>query len=388
MAPNLLRSSVRVRSDRRVKRLLWIFVLAALAAGIVSAAQNIVYVGTYTGKGSQGIYAWRFDPATGALSEIGLMGETNNPSFLAMHPNGKVLYAVNETKVGQVTSFSIDPQTAKLTELNHVSTGGADPCHLVVDPTGHALIVANYTGGSVATFPIAANGTLGNAVTFLQHHGSSVNKARQDAAHAHDVALSHGNRFAIICDLGMDKLMVYRFDSQTGALTANDPPFAAMKPGSGPRHFVFDASGRHGYVINELASTITAFDWNASRGALREIQTVSTLPTGFKGTNTAAEIAIHPSGRFLYGSNRGDDSLVLLLIDKAIGTLKPAAHFSTGGRTPRSFAIDSTGQWLLAANQDSNDIFEFRINRTTGALTPTGIRLQLSQPVCVLFAVR
>jgi 6-phosphogluconolactonase len=371
-----------------VKRLLWIFVLAALAAGIVSAAENIVYVGTYTGKGSQGIYAWRFDAATGALAELGLVRETNNPSFLAIHPNGKFLYAVNETKDGQVVSFSIDSQTAKLTELNHVSTGGADPCHLVVDPTGHALIVANYTGGSVASFPIAADGTLGNAVTFLQHHGSSINKARQEAAHAHDAALSHDSRFAIICDLGMDKLMVYRFDSQTGALAANDPPFTAMKPGSGPRHFVFDAAGRHGYVIDELASTITTFDWNASQGTLREIQTVSTLPADFKGTNTAAEIAIHPSGRFLYGSNRGDDSLALFLIDKATGTLKPAGHFSTGGRTPRSFAIDPSGQWLIAANQDTNDVFEFHINQKTGALTPTGMRLQLSQPVCVLFAIR
>jgi 6-phosphogluconolactonase len=371
-----------------VKRLLWVFGLAAAAAGLVSAAANIVYVGTYTDKGSQGIYAWRFDPATGALAEIGLVGETNDPSFLAMHPNGKFLYAVNETKDGQVTGFSIDPQTARLTHLNHVPTGGADPCHLVVDPTGHALIVANYTGGSVASFPISADGTLGNAVTFLQHHGSSVNKARQESAHAHDVALSHDNRVAIISDLGMDKLMVYRFDSQTGALTANDPPFVPMKPGSGPRHFVFDASGTHGYVINELASTVTTFDWDARRGALREIQTVSTLPAEFKGTNTAAEITIHPSGRFLYGSNRGDDSLALFLIDKPTGTLKPAGRFSTQGKTPRSFAIDPTGQWLIVANQDSNDIFEFRIDQKTGVLTPAGTRLQLSQPVCVLFAVR
>ena len=377
-----------MRSDRRVKRLLWVFVLAAAAAGLVSAAENIVYVGTYTGKGSQGIYAWRFDAATGALAELGLVGETNNPSFLAIHPNGKFLYAVNETKDGQVTSFSIDPQTGRLTELNHVPTGGADPCHLVVDPTGHALIVANYTGGSVASFPLAADGTLGKAVTFLQHQGSSVDKARQESAHAHDVALSRDNRFAIICDLGMDKLMVYRFNSHTGALTANDPPFALIKPGSGPRHFVFDVAGSHGYVISELASTITAFHWDASRGMLREIQTVSTLPADFKGTNTSAEIAVHPSGRFLYGSNRGDNSLALFLIDKATGTLKPAGHFSTGGRTPRSFAIDPTGQFLLAANQDSNDIAIFQIDQRTGALANTGRSLQLSEPVCVLFAVR
>jgi 6-phosphogluconolactonase len=371
-----------------MKRLRWILLLAALTAAFLSAAENVVYVGTYTGKGSQGIYAWRFDPATGGLSEVGLVAETANPSFLAIHPNGKFLYAVNETSAGSVTSFSIDAKTAKLTELNHLPSGGADPCHLVVDPTGHALIVANYTGGSVSSFPLAADGTLGNAVSFFQHRGSSVNKARQDAAHAHDVALSRDNRFAIICDLGMDKLMVYRFDPKTGALTANDPPFANLQPGSGPRHFVFDAAGRHGYAISELASTITTFNWDASRGALRQIQTVFTLPADFHGENTTAEIAIHPSGRFLYGSNRGDDSLALFMIDPVTGKLKPAGRFPTGGRTPRSFAIDPTGRWLLAANQDTNDIVVFQIDRETGALTPTGRRLQVSQPVCVLFDVR
>jgi 6-phosphogluconolactonase len=368
-----------------VKRLRWVLLLAAVAAAFLGAADNVVYVGTYTGKGSDGIYAWRFDAATGALSELGLMGATTNPSFLALHPNGKFLYAVNETSAGSVTSFAIDAQTSKLTELNHVPSGGADPCHLVVDPTGHAVIVANYTGGSVSSFPLHPDGTMGNAATFLQHHGSSVNKARQDAAHAHDVALSRDNRFAIICDLGMDKLMVYRFDPKTGALTANDPPFTRMRPGSGPRHFAFDASGKHGYAISELASTVTAFDWDASHGVLHALQTVSTLPADFKEKNTAAEIAIHPSGRFLYGSNRGHDSLAVFLIDPETGRLKPAGRFSTGGRTPRSFAIDPTGKWLLAANQDTGDIIEFRIDQKTGVLAPAGRRLQLSKPVCVLF---
>lgn len=374
--------------DRRVKRLRWILSLAVLTAGVLSAAENVVYVGTYTGKGSQGIYAGRFDPATGALSDLGLAAETTNPSFLALHPNGRYLYAVNETSAGAVTSFSIDKGTARLTELNHASTRGADPCHLVVDPTGGVLIVANYTSGSVISFPLAAEGMPGDAVTFLQHHGSSVNTARQEGAHAHNVALSLDNRFAIICDLGMDKLMVYRFDPQTGVLTANDPPFMRLKPGSGPRHFVFDASGRHGYAISELAGTITTFDWDAARGTLREIQTVSTLPADFKGANTTAEIAIHPSGRFLYGSNRGNDSLALFTIDPKTATLKPAGRFSSGGRTPRSFAIDPAGKFLLAANQDTNDVVVFRIDQKTGALAPTGRKVQVSQPVCVLFDVR
>ena len=371
-----------------MKALRWIPALALLSAAFLSAADKLVYIGTYTAKGSQGIYAVRLDPTTGRLSEPELAAETDNPSFLAIHPNGKYLYAVNENSSGAVTSFSTEPGTAKLTQLNRKPSGGADPCHLIVDPTGHVVIVANYTGGSVSSFPLNADGTLGDVATFLQHKGSSVNKVRQDAAHAHNAVLSPDNRFVIICDLGMDKLMVYRLDPKTATLTANDPPFTAMNPGSGPRHLVFDAAGRHAYVISELASTITTFAWNARRGTLREIQTVSTLPADFKGENTTAEIAIHPSGRFLYGSNRGDNSLALFSINRPTAMLKAAGRFPTGGRTPRSFAVDPTGEWLLVANQDTNDIFVFRIDSATGVLTPTGQRIQISQPVCLLFATK
>ena len=374
-----------MRSDRPMKLLRPVLCLAAMAAGFLCAADKVVYVGTYTGKGSQGIYALHFNPTSGAMSELELVGATTNPSFLALHPNGRFLYAVNETSAGAVTAFSIDARTAKLSELNHVPSGGADPCFLLVDPTGRALIVANYAGGSISSFPLNPDGTPGQAASFFQHSGSSVNQARQEAAHAHDAVLSRDNRFVIICDLGMDKLMIYRFDATTGALSINDPPFTRVQPGSGPRHFVFDAAGRHGYVIDELASTITAFEWDSSRGALHEIQSVHTLPADFRGGNTAAEIAVHPSGRFLYGSNRGHDSLALFRIDPSTGKLTPAGRFSTGGRTPRSFAIDPTGRFLLVANQDTNDIVVLRIDRESGALRPTGQRLQVSQPVCILF---
>jgi len=360
--------------------------LAAPAPASAPAKTNyLVYVGTYTGKGSDGVYAWRFDAASGQFFNAGLMGATSNPSFLALHPNGKFLYAVNEDTKGTVTSFSLDAATAKLTKLNQVPSGGADPCHLAVDKTGHVLIVANYTSGTVSSLVLNADGSIGRSVSSLMHNGGSVNRARQDHAHAHDVVLSPDNRFVIICDLGMDKLMVYGLDAKTGALTPHDPPSAPVEPGSGPRHFVFDPTGKHGYLINELASTITVFDWDADRGALNETQTVSTLPPGFHATNTAAEIAIHPSGWFLYGSNRGDDSIAEFVIDRATAQLAPAGHFATGGRTPRNFAIDPTGQWLLAANQDTNDILVFRIDQQTGALTPSGQRLIVSQPVCVLF---
>ncbi len=382
----------------------WFARLIALAAVLATAGMPVfaadtpappqrfvVYVGTYTGKGSQGIYAWRFDSADGSMSPLGLMAETASPSFLALHPDGAHLYAVNEihdyegTAAGAVTAFAIDPASAKLKTLNQISSRGADPCHLVVDPTGHFAIVANYSGGSIASFPIAPNGTLGPAAVFIQHHGSSVNHDRQEAAHAHNVALSNDNRYAVICDLGMDKLMVYRFNAQTGALTPNDPPFAAVKPGSGPRHFLFDAQNKHGYVIDELASTIIAFDWDEAHGELHEKQTVSTLPASFHGQNTTAEIAIDPSGHFLYGSNRGNDSIAVFRIDAGDGTLKPAGHFATRGKTPRNFAIDPTGKWLLAANQDSGSVQVFRIDPATGALSWTKRTLHVSQPVCVLF---
>jgi 6-phosphogluconolactonase len=351
----------------------------------------VVYIGTYTGKGSQGIYAWKFSADDGSMAPLGLMAETSNPSFLALQPDGEHLFAVNEDhdyeghSAGAVTSLAIDAATAKLRKLNQVSSGGADPCHLVVDPTGRFVIVANYTGGSIASFPIRSDGTLGPAATFIQHHGTSVNPARQEAAHAHDIALSNDNRYAIVCDLGMDKLMVYRFNAETGALTPNDPPFAAVKPGSGPRHFVFDARNKHGYVIDELASTVIVFDWDEAHGALQEKQTVPTLPASFHGQNTAAEIAIDPSGHFLYGSNRGHDSIAAFRIDEGDGTLKPVGRYSTEGKTPRSFAIDPTGQWLLAANQDTNTVQIFRINPKTGALAWTRRKVDVSQPVCVLF---
>ncbi|HTP89539.1 MAG TPA: lactonase family protein [Bryobacteraceae bacterium] len=373
-----------------MKTLRWITVtaLAALSAVLACGADTLVYLGTYTDKGSQGIYSFRFDPATGQMTDPVLAAETPAPSFLAIDPTKKFLYAVNETGDGSVTSFAISPATGRLTQLNQVPSGGKDPCHLVVDPTGYTLIVANYTGGSVSSFPLKADGQLGQAVTFIQHHGSSVNKSRQEAAHAHEVVLSHDNRFAIVCDLGLDKLMVYRFDAKTGKLTANDPPSVSVKPGSGPRHFVFDSAGRHGYLINEMGGAVMVFDWDAANGTLRQTQTVSTLPRGFRGENTTAEIAIHPSGRFLYGSNRGDDSIVLFGIEPVAGKLRWIGRYSTGGKTPRNFAIDPAGKWLLAANQDTDGIVEFEIDQNTGALKPAKRRLHVSQPVCVLFTVR
>ncbi|MCI0420866.1 MAG: lactonase family protein, partial [Acidobacteria bacterium] len=314
----------------------------------------LVYFGTYTGPKSKGIYLSRLDLASGKLSAPTLAGETEQPSFLALHPSQRFLYAVNETGTGQVSAFAIAAD-GKLTLLNRQASGGAAPCHLVIDRAGKHLLLANYGGGSVAALPIATDGRLGEATAFIQHSGSSANPQRQKGPHAHSINLDKANRFAVAADLGLDKLLVYRFDAAKGTLAANDPPSASVKPGSGPRHFAFHPGGRYAYVINELASTVTAFQYDAGKGVLKELQTLSTLPKDFTGSNSTAEVQVHPSGRFLYGSNRGHDSIAVFAI-AANGTLRHIENESTGGSTPRNFGISPDGQYLLAANQKSDSV--------------------------------
>jgi 6-phosphogluconolactonase len=352
-----------------------------------------VYVGTYTEEGSKskGIYAYRFDAVTSELSPIGLVAETINPSFLAVHPNHRFLYAVNEVthykgqNSGAVSAFAIDRATGKLTFLNEASSRGADPCYLTVDRTGKYLLVANYTGGNVATFPIFENGRLGEASAFVQHSGHGTNPERQEGPHAHSIDLSPDNHFALVDDLGLDELLVYRFDSAKGSLTPNDPKFAKLDPGAGPRHFAFHPNGKFAYVISEMQGSVTVFSYDPASGALHSLQTISTLPKNFNGTIEDAEIEVHPSGKFLYASNRGHDSIAVFAIDVTKGTLTPVDYVPTGGKTPRSFEIDPTGSLLFTANQDSNTIVVFRIDAQTGRLTPAGKVLEVSKPVCVKF---
>lgn len=355
-----------------------------------ATGEYLVYIGTYT-KQSKGIYAWRFRPATGELIELGLAAETPNPSFLAIHPNRRFLYAVSEIsnyegqKAGAVSAFSIDPVTGKLTFLNRVASKGAGPCHLNTDRTGKCLLVANYGGGSVAAFPIHNDGRLGEASAFIQHTGSSVNPKRQQGPHAHSVNISPDNRFAIVADLGLDQVLVYRLDPGKGSLAANEPPFVKVHPGAGPRHFSFHPGGKFAYVINEMESTVTAFAWDGRLGVLKEVQTVSTLPQDFSGNNSTAEVVVHPSGKYLYGSNRGHDSIAVFAIDPSKGTLKPVEHVPTQGKVPRNFAIDPSGSYLFAANQNSASVVVFRIDGKTGRLSPAGKVLEVDSPVCVRF---
>jgi 6-phosphogluconolactonase len=343
------------------------------------------YVGTYTRGKSKGIYAWRFSPSTGKLSALGLMAETSNPSFLAVHPNRRYLYAVNENAEGSVSAFAIDSATGKLTFLNSASSRGNGPCHLAVDRSGKYLFVANYGSGSTTVLPVRDNGSLGEALAFVQHQGSSVNKQRQAGPHAHCVTQSPDGRYLLVEDLGLDQVLVYRFDTSKGTLTPNDPAFGTLAPGTGPRHLAFSNGARFAYVLGEMLSNITAFRYNASRGSLESFQTVSLLPADFHGNNSGAEVAVHPNGKFLYGSNRGNDSIAVFTIDAAKGTLAPVDRVPTQGKTPRNFAIDPTGAYLFAANQDSDNVVLFRIDLRTGIPKATGDVLEAGSPVCLTF---
>jgi len=354
--------------------------------------EYLVYIGTYTGQKSKGIYAYRFDRATDRLTSLGLMAETTNPSFLAVHPSRRFLYAVNEIHryegrptPGGVSAFAIDPRTGKLTFLNEVSSRGAGPCYVVVDKTGKCVLVANYTGGSVAAFPVLEDGRLGEASAFVQHAGSSVDPKRQAGPHVHSINPSPDNRFAIAADLGLDQLLVYRLDPTKGLLAPNDPAFAKVNPGAGPRHLAFHPSGRFAYVNTEMQSTVSALSYDAAGGVLHELQMISTLPKDSAGNGGAGEVQVHPTGKFLYGSNRGHDSIAVFAIDGGKGTLTAVAYVSTQGETPRNFGIDPTGAFLFAANQDSDNIVVFRIDPNTGRLTPTGQVFEVPSPVCVKF---
>ncbi len=368
--------------------------LAVLHGGAVQPAKvMLVYIGTYTNTTSKGIYVSRLDLALGTLSAPVLAVESSNPSFLAVHPTRDLLYSVNEIGTyegkpsGSVSAFTINRETGALTALNRQPSVGAGPAHLIVDHGGGNVLVANYGGGSVAVLPIGADGALKPASAFVQHTGSSVNPARQKEPHAHSVNVDAADRFAYVADLGLDKVMIYRLDAAKGSLVPNDPPFVATEPGAGPRHFALHPRGRFAFVINELLNSVTAFTRDPERGGLTAMQTISTLPDDQKPlpNYSTAEVLVHPSGRFLYGSNRGHDSIAVFSIDEKSGRLTFVETQPTQGATPRGFGIDPTGAYLLAGNQRSDSVVVFRINQETGRLTPTGNRIAVGAPVSVKF---
>ncbi len=375
---------------------------APAAKRATAKTRYLAFVGTYTTKTeSKGIYGFEFDADTGKLTPTGVATETTDPSWVAVHPSGKYLYAANEAgKASAVSAFAVDAKSARLTLLNQVQALGEDPCYLSFDKTGKYLLVANYTSGTVAVFPILSDGRLGEHTALLKNLGSTgPNKERQEGPHAHWIETTAQNHFVYVADLGLDRVLIYQFDAAKGALTRGEPPprkaapdkaasldsfFLTLSPGAGPRHVAFAPDGKYMYVLGEMQSAVTVFA-NDARETFPQVQQISALPAGFSGRNDAAEIAIHPNGKFLYTSNRGHESIAVFAIEPKTGTLTRVADVPTGGKEPRHFALDPTGQYLLAENQLSGSIVEFRIDPSTGKLTATGEVLQVPSPVCVAF---
>jgi 6-phosphogluconolactonase len=358
---------------------------------------QIVFVGTYTGEKAKGIYVFRLQAEDAAVSQninlvpLGLACETPSPSFFDLDLNRRRLFAVNEVQQvdgrpgGLVSAFSIDAATGVLKMINQQPSAGAGPCHIVADRNYRHVVVSNYGSGSVAVLPVGADGRLGAATDVVQHTGSSINQERQKGPHAHCATFDRANRFVFVCDLGLDKILSYRFDASRGKLTANTPPFAAVTPGAGPRHMAFRRDGRFAYAVNELNSTITVFAYDANAGALKEVQTVSTLPEHFDAPNFPAEIDVHPSGKWVYASNRGHNSVVLFAVDSAKGTLTWIEEQGTGGSRPRHFGIDPSGQYLAVGNQDSDTVLVCRVDPGSGRLKPSGVLASVPAPACVKF---
>lgn len=351
----------------------------------LSNSTYLVYLGTYTRTTSKGIYALRIDRATGALSAPELVATTANPTWLTFSPDQKHLYAVRESDALAV-AFSVGPSTGLLTPDRVESGGGKAPCHLAIDATGRCLLVAHYHRAIVAALSIFADGSLGQPTTIIAHTGKSAHPTRQDSAHVHSVTIAPDNRRVIVCDLGLDRIYTYALDAAKATLTPAATPYVQTAPGAGPRHSAFSADGKHIFIINELNSTLSCYAYDAATGGLAHRNTQSTLPAGFTGENTTAEVRLHPNGRFVYGSNRGHDSIVIFAFDAATGTLIPRGHTSTGGKSPRNFSLSPDGRWLLAANQDSDSVRVFAVDASSGQLAATPHEATVPQPVCLLFA--
>lgn len=353
-----------------------------------ATSQYCLYIGTYTWGKSEGIYRLRLDSVNGEMSVEGATGGVENPSFLAIHPGKKLLYAANETGSylgkpgGAAAAFAIGPDNG-LEFINRQATHGAAPCHVAVDRSGKWVFTANYTGGNITLFPIRADGALEAAADVLAHAGTGPDKVRQEGPHPHSIGVAPDNRFVVAADLGIDKLMVYRFDAQNGELTPNDPPHYAAAPGAGPRHMAFHPGGKYAFVINELDCRIQSLAFDARAGAFAAVDAVSALPSGFDGENTCADVRVSPDGRFVYGSNRGHDSIAGFSFDEATGRLGFMAHESALGKTPRSFALTADGAFLVAANQNSDNVVSYFRDRETGGLKPTGFSVAVPAPVCV-----
>ena len=371
------------------------FVFAALTTTAIAGENFLVYFGTSTNakNGSKGVYVSRFNTATGELTEPQLAAEAGNPGFLAIHPSKKYLYACGDVtsadgkKAGGISAFGIDSKSGKLTLINQAATTGAGPCHVSVDKTGKVATISNYGSGSISSYAIKEDGSVSPEVSFFQHEGSGADPKRQAGPHAHSMNFSPDNRYAFACDLGLDKVLIYKVDTASGKLTPNDPPFAKTPAGGGPRHLAFHPSGKFVFVNNEMGMSETVFAYDAEKGALTAVETVSTLPEadrGKKGLSTAESVA-HPNGRVVYVSNRTHDTIAVFACDPATGKLTLLQNVPVEGKIPRNICLDPTGKWLIAAHQDSATAALFKVDQDSGKLTFTGTKVNVPGSICVRF---
>jgi 6-phosphogluconolactonase len=372
-----MRTAVRIASS----------VLAVILSLPAMAEDMFVYFGSHGSGPHIGFSLAHFDTDTGKLTKPVFLEEAVAPAYFIIRPDGKRLYTCNSVPGTSVSAYAIDPTTAKLTLLNQQPSGGGDPSYVSFDPSGRYLLVANFLGGSAAVFALRHDGSIGPRTAFIQHVGASLDPHDPRHAHAHSIRFDPSHHFALLADMGLDKIFVYRLNPKTGALTPNDPPFASVAPGSGPRHTAFDPRGRYVYAINQTANSIVRFGWDSDRGALTQFESVSTLPEGFKGDDMAAEVLMHPNGKFLYATNRGDNSVAVFSVQMDTGRLTPIQHISSGGKTPRNAEFDPTGKWLLVSNQDSNNAVVFRIDQSTGQLTQNGDPVTVPAPFCERFLI-
>jgi 6-phosphogluconolactonase len=355
------------------------------------AQDNWIYFGTHAAGPLKGISLAHFNSTTGVLSKPELSVEAPAPAYFILHPNGKFLYACNSNDfsngyTGQtISAFTIDQKSGALTFLNQQSSGSPDPSFICMDATQRFVLVSNYKGGSITAIALNPDGSLGSITANIKHSGKSIDTVRQTQPYAHSINLDPANQFALVADLGLDKVFVYRFDQQTGALTPNDPPFVQVPPGSGPRHLAFHPNGKFVYLVNEMACTVIVFAWNAERGVLTELQTISTLPPDFHGKNTCAEIEVYPNGKFLYATNRGHESIAVFAINDTTGKISVREYVPSLGHWPRNFTLDPTKQWMIVTNHNSDNAVVFKVDPSTGHLTPNGEPVFVTYPFCVRF---
>ena len=371
---------------------LFLTILLMLSASVSRAAQTEfwVYIGTDTHppSKSKGIYLYRLDTASGRITDQGVAAEIGDPGWQKISSGGKFLYTVataQNHRQSIVAAYSIDSRTGALKWLNQEATNGEDSTHLDVDPSGSCTMVANYNSGDISVMPINPDGTVTAPTAVIRHTGSSIDPQRQTHPYVHSCNIDPSGKFMLACDLGVDKIFIYRFDPASRSLSAADPATVAVAPGAGPRHLSFHPNGKFAYLVTEMGGTVIAYSWDSEMGQLHPLQTVSTLPPTFRAFNKSAEVRIHPNGKFLYASNRGPDDLAIFAVDPASGTLKLAGFQPTGGKGPRDFAIDPTGNFLFAANQDSDSVTVFRIDPATGLLAPMNVTMNVPTPICVTF---